>query len=72
MLAAIDQLPIELIEADRPLTLTAAHIKANFPLSYADAFATALGQQEDACILTGDPEFAQVSSLVEIEWLAQP
>jgi len=30
-IAVIDQLPIQVIEADRELTLAAAHIKANYP-----------------------------------------
>ena len=36
-LAAIDQLPITLIEADRRMALAAAHVKAHHPISYADA-----------------------------------
>lgn len=68
-LAAIDQLPITLVDADRDLTLTAAHIKALCPISYADAFAVALGQQKEAIVLTGDPEFKCVEAMVPIEWL---
>lgn len=69
-LAAVEQLPIEIVDVDRPLTLAAAHIKAHFAISYADAFAIALGQQKSARVVTGDPEFAQVESLISIEWLA--
>jgi predicted nucleic acid-binding protein len=49
--------------------LDAAHIKANHALSYADAFAVAAAIRESATILTGDPEFETVESLVKIEWL---
>jgi len=50
---------------------TAAHLKAHHSISYADAFALALAQQEQAILLTGDPEFQQVASLAAIEWLPQ-
>jgi len=70
-LAAIDQLPITLIEADRRMALAAAHVKALHPISYADAFAVALAQQMQAVILTGDPEFGKIEDLVVVEWLPQ-
>ena len=57
-LAAIDQLPIKIIEADRRLALAAAHVKAHYPISFAEAFVVALAQQMQAVILTGDPEFS--------------
>jgi ribonuclease VapC len=69
LIAAIDQLPITIVEADRRLTFAAAHLKAHYSVSYADAFAIALAQQKQAILLTGDPEFRQVESLVSIEWL---
>ena len=65
----VDALPVEVVPADRNLTFAAAHIKAHYPLSYADAFAVALAQQLDAVIVTGDPEFKSVEGIVRIEWL---
>ena len=70
-LAALDQLPIKIIEADRRTALAAAHVKAHYPISYADAFVAALAQQMQAMILTGDPEFGKVEDLVTVEWLPQ-
>jgi PIN domain nuclease of toxin-antitoxin system len=70
-LAAIDQLPIKLVEADRRMALAAAHVKAQHPISYADAFAVATAQLMQAPILTGDPEFHKVEHLVTVEWLPQ-
>jgi ribonuclease VapC len=70
-IAAIDQLPIAVIEADRRLTFAAAHVKAHHRLSYADAFAVAVAQQMQAVLLTGDPEFRAIEHLVAIEWLPQ-
>lgn len=68
-IAAVDQLPIAVIESDRRLTFSAAHIKAHQRLSYADAFAVALAQQNQATLVTGDPEFRSVEHLIAIEWL---
>jgi predicted nucleic acid-binding protein len=70
-IAAVDQLPITLVKADRALSLDAAHIKANYPLSYADAFAAALTRQLAGILLTSDPEFRAIEHLVTIRWLPQ-
>jgi ribonuclease VapC len=69
VLALIRQLPIDVVAADEQMVFAAAHIKANHTLSYADAFAVALAIQENATILTGDPEFQSVENLVTVEWL---
>jgi predicted nucleic acid-binding protein len=69
VISAIDRLPITIVDADRRLTLAAAHIKAHHAVSYADAFAIALAQERHATLLTADPEFRTVESLVSIEWL---
>lgn len=68
-LALIRQLPIQVVPADEQMVFAAAHIKANHTLSYADAFVVAIAMQESASILTGDPEFQAVESLVTLEWL---
>lgn len=68
-LAMIDQLPIEIAAASRESVLSAAHIKAHFPVAYADAFAIALAEKMGGTILTGDPEFEAVEELVNIERL---
>lgn len=51
------------------LVLAAAKIKADFPMAYADALAVATAIREDAVVVTGDPEFAAVEHLVQIDWL---
>lgn len=72
VLAYVEETKIELVAADQPRVLAAAHIKAQNPLSYADAFAAALTQELDAALLTGDPEFEAISSQITIEWLEKP
>src|ERR1044071_8219104 len=64
-LALIRQLPIELLPADEQLIFAAAHIKANHPISYADAFVVAVAIQEEAAILTGDPEFRSIETVAK-------
>ena len=70
-LARIDELPIEIVNVDRPLTLAVAHLKADCPIAYADCFAAALSQLKDATLVTGDPEFNKIKPdcNVRIEWL---
>ena len=70
VLAALEQLPLELLEASQTRVLAAAHIKANYPISYADAFAVAAAQEFQATVVTGDPEFAKVTAIIRVEWLA--
>ena len=65
----IDQLAVRVIPADRPLVFAAAHIKARYPVSYADAFAIAIAKCTGARVMTGDPEFKYVESEVSIHWL---
>ena len=69
VIAALDQMPITLVEADRALTFVAAHLKAHHPIAYANAFAVALAQTKGAILFTGDPEMKAVEQLTRIEWL---
>jgi len=69
VLASIRQLPIELLPVDEQTIFAAAHIKANYTVSYADSFAIAAAQAVGGTLMTGDPEFGAVEELVSIEWL---
>lgn len=68
-LGYVEQLPLQTVDADQPLTLRAARIKACHRVSYADAFAVALAQELDATVVTGDPEFRTVEEVVRVRWL---
>ena len=72
-LARIDELPIEVLNVDRSLTLAAAHLKMDCPIAYADCFAAALSQIKNATLVTGDPEFSKIKPEcdVRIEWLGK-
>jgi predicted nucleic acid-binding protein len=63
------QLPISFIENNFEMVLEAAKLKAQFSISYADCFAAATAIKYDAMLVTGDPDFKQLESMVEIEWI---
>ena len=58
---ALHQFPISITEADSTFTLKAANIKARYKLSFADAFAAALAIGKKAILITGDPEFENLT-----------
>ena len=62
-------LPIRRAPNDFEQVIAAARLKAEYPLSYADCFVVATAVREGAIVLTGDPEFKSVESVVPIEWL---
>ncbi|MCK5203238.1 MAG: type II toxin-antitoxin system VapC family toxin [Desulfobacterales bacterium] len=64
-------LPISMISNDFNAVISASKIKARNALSFADCFAVATAQRENAAILTGDPEFKNVEKLVKIDWLTK-
>ena len=72
-LAAVDQLPLQVVPVSRAEVLAAAHIKACYPISYADAFAVVTAQEHNGVLLTGDPEFRAVEAdgLIAVEWLSR-
>jgi ribonuclease VapC len=71
VLATVQATALEIVPVERELALRAAHIKAEYPIAYADAFAAALAQRAAATLVTGDPEFKLLDALLRIHWLAQ-
>ena len=69
-IALFEQLPITILPVDNALVKEAAEIKADHPVSYADAFCIATAQRSKAKILTNDPEFKSVKHLVTVIGLA--
>lgn len=65
----ISCLPVCLIDATTERVLAAAHVKAQHPVSYADAFVVAAAVEHSATIITGDPEFKKTESLAAVLWL---
>jgi len=65
----IFQLPAELLDAATERVVAAARIKAQHPVSYADAFVVGAAEEFSASIVTGDPEFKEVESRASVLWL---
>lgn len=65
----IGRLGIVILPAPNDLVFRAAELKAQFALSYADAFVVASAMEHNAVVVTGDPEFRQVETLVKILWV---
>lgn len=61
--------PITIVEANKELTLQAAHLKAHYKISYADSFAAALAKLKKATLVTGDKEFKALEKEIKIKWL---
>lgn len=70
VLAAIKQMPIEIVPVDENLALSAAEIKSTIRISYAACTAAALTQRLGAALVTGDRDFRQVPDL-PVEWLPE-
>lgn len=62
-------LPIAKVGNTLTEVIQAARIKARYPISYADSFVVATALREKAAIITGDPDFKHVESIVKVEWL---
>lgn len=65
----INRLGIVILPATNDCVFRAAELKARFAMSYADTFVIASALEHDATVVTGDPEFLQVESLVKILWI---
>jgi len=70
--ARIKAFPLTFIDhIDEELLITAATLKANFPISYADAFAVALAKIKNGALLSGDSELKllEKEKIIVVEWL---
>jgi uncharacterized protein len=68
-LADLTMMPIQALLPDRRLILAAARLKSRYPISYADAFAVETAREQNATLVTGDPELWQLSKQEPIELL---
>lgn len=68
-LKLLSEYPVEIIDANKALTLDAAKFKSGNKMSYADAFATSLAKYKKAELVTGDKEFESVEKEIKIFWI---
>jgi ribonuclease VapC len=68
-LTRLPSLPIRLVLPNEEGIVAAAKLKATRRLAYADAFAAALAQRENASLITGDPELREMTDVLKVEWI---
>lgn len=68
------RVPLRAVPATWSRVRAAARLKAQFPISYADAFAAALALERSAPLVTGDPEFGPLAqgAGLQVVWLPSP
>ncbi len=68
---SLTRLPVAFISVSDDHVWDAAALKADYPLSYADAFAASLALNQTATLVTGDREFLPVEANEELSvlWL---
>src|SRR5260370_25216438 len=64
----LPSLPIRVVLPDEEGIMAAARIKAAHPVAFADAFAIALAQAEQASIIPGDDEHRHCG-VVPVDWI---
>ncbi len=62
-------LAVQIVPPSSAIIRSAAEIKAEHAISYADCFAVAVAARFQATVITGDPEFKKVEHLVDIDWI---
>ncbi len=72
-LADLAMMPIQSLLPDRKLILGAARLKSRYPISYADAFAAETARNQNANLMTGDPELWQLCQHepIDLLWLGK-
>lgn len=68
-LSELPLMPLKTLLPDRKLVLNAARLKARYPISYADAFAAETARQQNAALVTGDPELYELARHEPIDLL---
>lgn len=69
VMALIDTLPIQVLDADKAVTQEAGRFKVEYGLPYADAYAAATAKLQRAELLTGDKDFEIVAKEIRVGWI---
>lgn len=65
----ISRLPVGLVDVTKERVLAATRVKAQHPVSYADAFVVEVAVEFSATIVTGDQEFRETEARAAVLWL---
>lgn len=71
ILEDLRSLSIRFYDVTEDRIIAAARLKAEYPISYADAFSASLAQELGALLVTGDPEFKKIKDKLSLFWLAK-
>ena len=66
LIVLVKSLPIQRVDSNERITLSAGRIKANYKLSVADSFIAATAIEKDAILVHKDPELKPISKYIEI------
>ncbi|MDY6856652.1 MAG: type II toxin-antitoxin system VapC family toxin [Thermodesulfobacteriota bacterium] len=69
VLAHIERLNFIILPVPNNLVFKSAEYKADYSISYADSFVLASAVEQNAVIVTGDPDFKKVEHLAKIIWV---
>lgn len=69
--AYLDRLPVVVVAADRDRATRAAALKQRHNLGYADSFAAELAIDQEASLITADPEFSKLGKKLSVYSLPQ-
>jgi len=71
LIAQLNAMPIEIASVSDADIDSAAFLKGRFNISYADAFAAALGVNKDAPVVTGDKDFKALAAagIIRLRWI---
>ncbi len=68
LMAAVRDLPLTIASADE-YAEQVTRLKTSYAISLGDCFCAALAIELGCPVLTGDPEFRKLESVVQVEWL---
>lgn len=69
LIAIVKSWPMEFVYADEAICLAAGELKAEFSISFADAFVAATAQSRSALLIHKDPEFDALQRRVKLKAL---
>ncbi len=67
LIAVVKAWPLEFVYPDEALAIAAGEIKAQFSLSFADAFVAATARARNALLVHKDPEFETLRSAIRLK-----
>ncbi len=69
LISMIVRWPLYLVEGDKKVALIAGRVKADYALSFADAFAVATALDKRARVVTGDEKFRRIEDMISVFWI---